>query len=123
MLSEGVSQNTVWPLVGDWVKTAIQFTHAYWLGVDNLVDHLDVEIQSRNLLTFVDKRTLKEVVPFSKLKEYLKVNAPHVRHYVTEASGTDNNNNNKTHFITENYFITKYTTFVITYLFNYLKIT
>ena len=48
----------------------------------------------RNLLTFVDKRTLKEVVPFSKLKEYLKVNAPHVRHYVTEASGTDNNNNN-----------------------------
>ena len=62
-------------------------------------------------------------VPFSKLKEYLKVNAPHVRHYVTEASGTDNNNNNKTHFITENYFITKYTTFVITYLFNYLKIT
>ena len=50
----------------------------------------------RNLLTFVDKRTLKEVVPFSKLKEYLKVNAPHVRHYVTEASGTDNNNNNNT---------------------------
>ena len=41
---------------------------------------------------------------------------------MTEASGTDNNNNN-THFITENYFITKYTTVVITYLFNYLKIT
>ena len=54
------------------------------------------------------------------------MNAPHVRQYVTEASGTDNNNNNNnthTHFITENYFITKYTTFVITYLFNYLKIT
>ena len=28
-----------------------------------------------------------------------------------------------THFITENYFITKYTTFVVTYLLNYLKIT
>ena len=82
---------------------------------------LQVLKMEKNLLTFVDKRTLKEVVPFSKLKEYLKVNAPHVRQYVTEASGTDNNNNN-THFITENYFITKYTTFVITYLFNYLKI-
>ena len=85
---------------------------------------LQVLKMEKNLLTFVDKRTLKEVVPFSKLKEYLKVNAPHVRHYVTEASATDNNNNNNnnTHLITENYLITKYTTFVITYLFNYLKI-